>query len=404
LHRSYENLKGLRRKIEDELIPAMTEEAESLAGVAVSTLSDAALADEIERRRDIYDEWLAIYRQNFIPFAHGMRFFGQVYNDVMKPQDPFEFVHLLEGSKMVSLQRNQLLEKLAQRIQKDPQLAEYLKENKIDDCDPLFQEDLKRLLDQFGDLAWGDAQFGQDASGLSNFLAEMASRLNHKKPQKEKDPKALEKAFLTRFCGEKQPYALELIEMGRASYRLRDDDNIYLGKIEGQWLAAVEEGKKRIENRLVNETGSIERGEIIRALRDGEYIPKSGGQPEKQKRKKGFLVKARQIVGQPAGPGLVVGKARLISKPEDLFTFKAGEILVCDAVDPGMTFVVPLASGIVERRGGMLIHGAIIAREYGLPCVTGAADAAKWIKTGDTITVDGHLGIVIIGEPTIRGD
>jgi pyruvate,water dikinase len=66
-----------------------------------------------------------------------------------------------------------------------------------------------------------------------------------------------------------------------------------------------------------------------------------------------------------------------------------------------MTFVVPLASAIVERRGGMLIHGAIIAREYGIPCVTGVPDAVNQIKTGDFITVDGHLGIVIIGEATL---
>ena len=70
---------------------------------------------------------------------------------------------------------------------------------------------------------------------------------------------------------------------------------------------------------------------------------------------------------------------------------------VCDAVDPNMTFIVPIASGIVERRGGMLIHGAIIAREYGLPCVTGIPDVTLLIKTGDRITVDGYLGIVIIG-------
>jgi pyruvate,water dikinase len=66
-----------------------------------------------------------------------------------------------------------------------------------------------------------------------------------------------------------------------------------------------------------------------------------------------------------------------------------------------MTFVVPLASGIVERRGGMLIHGAIIAREYGIPCVTGVPDAVNQITTGDFIIVDGHLGIVIIGAPTL---
>jgi pyruvate,water dikinase len=49
----------------------------------------------------------------------------------------------------------------------------------------------------------------------------------------------------------------------------------------------------------------------------------------------------------------------------------------------------------------MLIHGAIIAREYGIPCVTGVPDAVNQIKTGDFITVDGHLGIVIIGEATL---
>ena len=46
----------------------------------------------------------------------------------------------------------------------------------------------------------------------------------------------------------------------------------------------------------------------------------------------------------------------------------------------------------------MLIHGAIIAREYGLPCVTGVADATSRITTGQTITVDGFLGIVTLGE------
>ncbi len=63
-----------------------------------------------------------------------------------------------------------------------------------------------------------------------------------------------------------------------------------------------------------------------------------------------------------------------------------------------MTFVMPLAAGIVERRGGMLIHGAIIAREYGLPCVTGVAGATSRITTGQTITVDGYLGIVTLGD------
>jgi pyruvate,water dikinase len=63
-----------------------------------------------------------------------------------------------------------------------------------------------------------------------------------------------------------------------------------------------------------------------------------------------------------------------------------------------MTFVVPLAAAVVERRGGMLIHGAIIAREYGLPCVTGIPDVTSLVQTGDMLTVDGYLGIVIVGS------
>jgi pyruvate,water dikinase len=112
-------------------------------------------------------------------------------------------------------------------------------------------------------------------------------------------------------------------------------------------------------------------------------------------------IKPRQLIGQPAGPGISRGKARVILQHTDLSDFKFGEVLICDAVDPNMTFVVPIASAVVERRGGMLIHGAIIAREYGLPCVTGIPDATALIQTGDEVTVDGYLGIVTVGSDKI---
>ena len=111
-----------------------------------------------------------------------------------------------------------------------------------------------------------------------------------------------------------------------------------------------------------------------------------------------FTLQPRQLIGQPAGPGIARGTARVILDPSDLGTFRHGEVLVCDAVDPNMTFIVPLAAGIIERRGGMLIHGAIIAREYGLPCVTGVPDATVLIRTGEILTVDGFLGIVTISS------
>ena len=66
-----------------------------------------------------------------------------------------------------------------------------------------------------------------------------------------------------------------------------------------------------------------------------------------------------------------------------------------------MTHLVPLAAAVVERRGGMLIHGAIIARELGIPCVNGVADAIDTVANGELLIVDGYLGIVTVGTPDL---
>jgi len=64
-----------------------------------------------------------------------------------------------------------------------------------------------------------------------------------------------------------------------------------------------------------------------------------------------------------------------------------------------MTHLVPLASAIVERRGGMLIHGAIIAWELGIPRVKEVPNVVDLLQDGELVTVDGHLGIVTVGPP-----
>ena len=69
---------------------------------------------------------------------------------------------------------------------------------------------------------------------------------------------------------------------------------------------------------------------------------------------------------------------RCVSGRDDLGKFRQGEVLVCDAIQPTMTHLVPLAGSIVERRGGMLIYGAIIARELGIPCFNCVRDARRF--------------------------
>jgi pyruvate,water dikinase len=396
LRRSFENLRVLRKKIEETLIPAMVRDAERLGQIDLSRLSDSQLAAEIRQRKEIYEGWVETYFADFVPFVHGMRLFGLIYNDTVKPQNPYEFMDLLGGSPLASLERNRMLDKMAAMIRNKPSLAARLSASELS-LDHEFDNHLDTFVQKFGDLSCsveGGTRCSQGKEGIVNLLLEMAAHQTAAAKGRDRNLEALTSLFLSRFEAERRGFAEELLDLGRASYRMRDDDNMYLGRIEQQVNGAVEEGKRRMDRRPEADRDGSGRQSLVTALNEPFLTLQDRSSSDTGLKPEGL--RARQIVGQPAGPGIAKGKARVILDASQLFDFKAGEILVCDAVEPEMTFVVPLSSGIVERRGGMLVHGAIIAREYGLPCVTGIPHATHLIRTGDRVTVDGYLGIVII--------
>jgi len=397
LHRSFDNLKDLRRKIEDKLIPEMIAVAESLSAVNPTTLSDQDLAAEIRNRWEINHKWVNIYWADFIPYAHGVRMFGQVYNDAVQPDDPYEFIDLLTNTDMASIARNNMLMDLAGIIRSNHHLAEKLKHGDDSDLDADFQSMVDEFIDKFGDLSCavtGGKNCVLGPGPLYRLLLEMAAHQPATRAGRKQDRiRQLHENYLNCFDGDQKARAAELLEMARSSYQLRDDDNIYLGRIEAQLLTAVQEAKRRLENGSGRQTSATLK-QVLGEVNFGTESPPA----DPASTVIGERLKARQLVGQPAGPGIAKGKARVIRNHSDLADFERGEVLVCDAVDPNITFVVPLAAAVVERRGGMLIHGAIIAREYGLPCITGIPDATTLIQTGDAMTVDGYLGIVTLGD------
>ena len=87
--------------------------------------------------------------------------------------------------------------------------------------------------------------------------------------------------------------------------------------------------------------------------------------------------------------------ARVILDPHDA-RVEPGEILVAPSTDPGWTPLFLKAAGLVMEVGGAMAHGAIVAREYGIPAVVGVAGATEHIRTGSRITVDGTAGTVVI--------
>jgi pyruvate,water dikinase len=89
------------------------------------------------------------------------------------------------------------------------------------------------------------------------------------------------------------------------------------------------------------------------------------------------------------------GRARVIHSPRGA-RLEPGEILVAPSTDPGWTPLFLTAGGLVMEMGGMMSHGAVVAREYGIPAVVGVAGATERVVTGDTITVDGSAGVVTL--------
>ncbi len=388
LTKSFENLKRMRHTIEEELVPALQHESEDLAKTDVSQLSDQQIRDEAARRREIFAKWKKTYWDYFIPFAHGMRLFGTFYNDTVHPGDPYEFLSLLsKGNNMVSVQRNDILQEMASHVQDNDRLANELKEGNYSDTS--FSSLLEQFITSHGDLLCRSLHCKDETPDIIKMVIEMASA-GIKQRSGDEEINKKEQMFLSLFEGQKREDAAEMLDIGRASYSMRDNDNIYMGKLKARVLDAEHELSRRSGT---DEIVSSSAGHFNSVSLDvHEQTPESVSEVAVT----GLRLQARQITGQPAGPGIATGPAHVINSTSDLMDFKKGEVLVCDSIDPNMTFAVPLASAVVERRGGMLIHGAIIAREYGLPCVTGIKKAAEAIKTGDRITVDGYLGIVII--------
>ena len=100
--------------------------------------------------------------------------------------------------------------------------------------------------------------------------------------------------------------------------------------------------------------------------------------------------------GQAASAGAVTAQATVVLDPHEA-RLEPGRILVCPSTDPGWTPLFLTAGGLVMEMGGANSHGAVVAREYGIPAVVGVPGATDAISTDDEVTVDGTSGTVRVG-------
>lgn len=101
------------------------------------------------------------------------------------------------------------------------------------------------------------------------------------------------------------------------------------------------------------------------------------------------------ITGSPVSPGVVEGIVHVVLSPHESL-LAPGEILVCPGTDPAWTPLFLAAGGLITEVGGMMTHGSVVAREYGIPAVVGVHQATTRLKDGQRIRMDGTAGKIVI--------
>ncbi len=193
--------------------------------------------------------------------------------------------------------------------------------------------------------------------------------------------------IVSRYFVYKQALEKEAERLVQANVIHEKDDIYYLAFEELHEVVRTDELDYQIISKRKDEYKSYEKLTPPRVITsDGEIV---AGQYKREN------LPADAIVGLPVSSGVIEGCARVILNLEDA-VLKDGDILVTSFTDPGWTPLFVSIKGLVTEVGGLMTHGAVIAREYGLPAVVGVENATRLIKDGQRIRVHGTEGYVEI--------
>jgi pyruvate,water dikinase len=170
----------------------------------------------------------------------------------------------------------------------------------------------------------------------------------------------------------------------------RPDDIFYLYLAE---LRALADGEPRDWRMLVAERRSIYRREMGR--RQMPRVLLSDGRAFFEGFVGSSAVAGAALAGSAVSPGIVEGMVHVVADPHGV-QLAPGEILVCRGTDPAWTPLFLAAGGLVMEVGGLMTHGSVVAREYGIPAVVGVHQATTRLQTGQRVRVDGSRGTITI--------
>jgi pyruvate,water dikinase len=188
---------------------------------------------------------------------------------------------------------------------------------------------------------------------------------------------------------------LQCIDVGRgAAHRLgelMEADGSLAAADDVALLTAGELLSGAVDLRAVVEQRRGQREEHLRVRLPDSWTGEPAPLPVADR---GATVDGDELEGLGVSPGVYEGIARVVHDAADP-TLEPGEVLVCETTDPSWASLMFVSGALVIDIGGAVSHGAIVARELGVPCVIGTRRACGWLRTGDLVRVDGNTGAVV---------
>lgn len=444
-----DHMDNLRRRWDTEYLPAvqrLTDEMEALdfSGDALSARAslDRLIAIQI-------DTWRIHFLVVFPKLAAGERF-SDIYTQVTGTTEEMQPYRCLQGIPNKSLEADRALWDLAQQAKGIPGVADALAAGTaaeaLDALDHLpgggaWREGFEAFLAEYGhranamDLA-APTWIEEPSFAVENLRRYLSAEAADPEGQRERllaEGEGLAAAARARIVDPDQLAVFDhSLAVARAAWPLEEDHAFHID--QRSLAGATRRAFQRIAAALVGAGRLAEVEDVwfldLDAVRDGlagedvraravdgrrryaadsllDAPPFIGVPPDPDAPIDPALVKffgtpgppemeGAVLRGSPGSRGRAEGIARVVRSVDELHRVRPGEILVCRSTTPPWTPVFASIAGLVTDTGGVLAHGAIVAREYAIPAVMGTKIATRVIADGQRITVDGDAGEVII--------
>ena len=404
---------------------------------------DEAIANR-ERQWELH--FLAVF-----PVSAAAIQFAQVYEDTFGLPADNEHYRMLQGFPNKSVEAGQVLYDLAQEAKSIPPVAETVRATPAERVLPELERSatgrdflarLQAYLDEYGwrsdHFELMDRSWREDPTpliyNLKSYLREEATDPRVEQAAAAADRERLVPAMLERAAGDpaRHNQLQMLVSIAQQYLPVQENHNFYIDQMNTVLLRlpALELGQRLSDAGAIDDPDDVfflSAGEVKEAAvrSDGSWrtaVAERRAERERWRRvlPPTFLGTAplelprrdildrffglglepskdpKVVTGYGASRGTVTAPAKVVRTLNESDKLEPGDVLVCDMTMPAWTPLFSIVSAVVADSGGLLSHCAIVAREYGIPCVVGTRIGTQRIRDGQTVTVDGAKGIVRI--------